>query len=301
MYRNILVSLDGSKIAETVLPYARYLARRFKIPVELLSAVDIGEFAVHMPAASAGMLEKLIRHETTAAENYLRCVADTFPDTEVTCTARAGRPDEVIVGAAEKHAGRLIAMASHGRSGLGRFLLGSVAEKVLRSARNPLLLVRANEVVGSEGEREFKSVVVPLDGSELAERALPMAAELAKRLGLEAVLLRAYGVPYVGYAGEDNFTPMNYGEILDAARTEANRYMTKITDKIKKLEVPAVAAMLKEGAPAAAIIDFAGDHPDRLVVMASHGRTGVKRWVLGSVAEAVARHGRAPMLILRPE
>lgn len=301
MYSKILIPLDGSKIAENALPYARYLARRCKIPVELLAAIDVGEFATYLPIDRAELLDKLIRNETAAAENYLRRVAESFPGTEATWTVRVGHPGDVIVGAAEKHAGILIVMASHGRSGLGRFLLGSVAERVLRSVRNPLLLIRAREGVGSDGERELKSVVVPLDGSQLAERAIPMAGELAKRLGLEAVLLRAYGVPYVGYVAEDNFRPMNYGEILEAERSEANRYIGAMADKMKKLEVPTVASIVKVGTPAAAIIDFASDHPERLIVMASHGRAGVKRWVLGSVAEAVARHGRSPMLILRPE
>jgi nucleotide-binding universal stress UspA family protein len=301
MYSKILIPLDGSKTAENVLPYARYLARRCKIPVELLCVIDVGEFAAYMPMERTALLEKLIRHETATAESYLHGVADSFRGMDVTCTVRTGRPDEVIVNAAEKHAGILLAMASHGRSGLGRFLLGSVAEKILRGARNPVLLVRAGAGAGANGERELKSVVVPLDGSALAERGVPMAAALAKTLGLEAVLLRAYGVPYVSYVGEDDFTAVNYGEILDAAREEANRYIGKMAAQMKELEVPTVRSAVKEGTPADAIIDFVGESPADLIVMASHGRSGVKRWVLGSVTEAVARHGRAPMLILRPE
>jgi nucleotide-binding universal stress UspA family protein len=301
MYSKILIPLDGSKLAEAVLPYARYLARRCKIPVELLCAIDVGEFAMYTPIERAPLLEKLIRHETASAENYLRTVADTFHGADVTRTVRTGRPDDVIVDAAERHAGILIAMASHGRSGLGRFLLGSVAEKVLRGARNPLLIVRAGTGADSEGERELKSVIVPLDGSPLAERAMPIAAALAKKLVLETVLLRAYGVATVGYVGEDNFPVANYLDILNAARDEANLYIGKKIAEMKELGVPAVTSVVKEGTAADTIIDFAGESPTDLIMMASHGRSGVRRWILGSVTEAVARHGRGPMLILRRE
>ena len=86
-------------------------------------------------------------------------------------------------------------MATHGRSGLNRFLLGSVAEKVLRGTVNPLLLVRATGEAKSDGEATLKSIIVPLDGSELAESVLPMVAGVAKKLDLEVVLFRAYHIP----------------------------------------------------------------------------------------------------------
>lgn len=301
MYSKILIPLGGSKLAEAVLPYARYLTRQCKIPVELLCAIDVAELATYTPVERALLLEKFIRHETATAENYLRSVADSFRGMDVTCTVKAGRPEEVIVNAAERHAGILIAMASHGRSGLGRFLLGSVAEKILRGAGNPLLIVRAGAGADGDGERELKSVIVPLDGSPLAERAMPMAAVLAKKLGIEAVLLRAYGVPTAGYVNEDNFPVANYLDILEAAHDEANLYIGRKVAEMKELGVPAVTSVVKEGTPADTIIDFAGESPADLIMMASHGRSGVKRLVLGSVTEAVARHGRGPMLILRPE
>src|SRR4029078_2899736 len=147
----------------------------------------------------------MIEDGVRASTMYLRGVATTFPAGNVSCTGEKGSAEETIIGKAEADAATLIAMPTHGRSGLNRFLLGSVAEKVLRGSANALLLVRATEAASGNGEASFKSIIVPLDGSELAESILPMAASMAKKLGLEIVLFRAYHIPYNAYAGDDGF------------------------------------------------------------------------------------------------
>src|SRR6185369_6837302 len=103
-----------------------------------------------------------------------------------------GRAEEVIIEHGIADPSTLITMATHGRSGFNRFLLGSVAEKVLRGTANPLLMVRATEEAKAKGEVGFKTMIVPLDGSELAESVLPTVANLAKTLGLAVTLFRAY-------------------------------------------------------------------------------------------------------------
>ena len=152
MYSKILVPLDGSKTAEKVLPYARYLAGKFKVPVELLAVIDIAEMATHISAEKARHLDTMIEDGVRASTTYLRGAATTFPDGKVTCTVEKDRAEESIISKAEVDGGTLIAMATHGRSGLNRFLLGSVAEKVLRGSANPLLLVRAMEAGKTTGE-----------------------------------------------------------------------------------------------------------------------------------------------------
>jgi nucleotide-binding universal stress UspA family protein len=103
--------------------------------------------------------------------------------------------------------------------------LGSVAEKVLRGATNPLLLVRATEE--AKAEATLKSIVVPLDGSELAESVLPTVGELAKTLKLAVVLFRAYNIPTSAYASGEGYYAVNYEELLTAMREEAVDYLEK--------------------------------------------------------------------------
>jgi nucleotide-binding universal stress UspA family protein len=210
-----------------------------------------------------------------------------------------GRADEAIIEKGEADTGMLITMATHGRSGLNRFLLGSVAEKVLRGAANPLLLVRATEEGKTAGEMKLASVIVPLDGSELAESVLPMVAGVAKELGLEVILFRAYHIPYNAYAGDDGYYAVNYDELIAGVRDDANEYLEKKVAEVKKLGVDKVTAVSKEGFAGDEIIALGRKTADSFIAMCSHGRSGVKRWVLGSVTETVVRHCGEPVLVVR--
>ena len=299
MYSKILIPLDGSKTAEKVLPYARYLAGKFKIPVELLAVIDIAEIATHITAEKARFLDGMIEEGMRTSETYLRGVAATFGGSAVKCTVDKGRADEAIVEKGESDTAMLIAMATHGRSGLNRFLLGSVAEKVLRGAANPLLLVRATEEAKSDGEADFKTIIVPLDGSELAESVLPMVAGAAKKLGLEVILFRGYHIPYNAYAGDDGYYAVNYDDLIAAVRDEALEYLDKKVAEVKKLGVEKVSLIAKEGFAGDEIIALGRKTPAGLIAMCSHGRSGVKRWVLGSVTENVVRHTINPVLVAR--
>jgi nucleotide-binding universal stress UspA family protein len=299
MYSKVLVPLDGSKTAEKVLPYARYLAGKFKIPVELLAVIDIAEMATHISAEKVRHLDTMIEDGMRASTSYLRGIATTFRDANVTCTVEKDRAENAIIGKGEADSAMLIAMATHGRSGLNRFLLGSVTEKVLRGTVNPLLLVRATEAAKAEGEAMIKSVVVPLDGSELAESVIPMMAGLAKALDLEVVLIRAYHIPYNSYAGDDGSYAVNYDELIASVRDEAKEYIEKKVAEVKKLGVAKVSAITKEGFAGDEIIAAGRKTPDSLIAMCSHGRSGVKRWMLGSVTETVVRHAGEPVLVVR--
>lgn len=297
MYTKMLIPLDGSKTSEKVLPYARFLAGKLKIPVELLAVVDMAEMATHIPAEKARFFDSMIEEGVKNSASYLRGVAATFGDADVKCAVEKGQADAVIIEKAETDTRMLICMATHGRSGLDRFLLGSVAEKVLRAAANPLLLVRATEEAKSDGTAVLKSMVVPLDGSELAESIIPMVA--AKELGLEVVLFRAYHIPTYAYAGDETYSVVDYDELIVGVRDEATEYLEKKVAEVKHLGVEKVSFVTEEGFAADKIIALGRKTPDNLIAMCSHGRTGVKRWVLGSVTEAVVRHSGDPVLVLR--
>jgi nucleotide-binding universal stress UspA family protein len=299
MYSRILIPLDGSKTAEKVLPYARFFSGRLKLPVELVAVIDIAAMASHIAAEKARFLDTLIEQGARSSEEYLKGVAKTFAGVNVKCTIEKGRAEEVIIEKAAGDKGTLVTMATHGRSGLNRWLLGSVAEKVLRGTTTPVLLVRAAEEGATEGEATLKSVVVPLDGSELAESVLPAIAQLAKELKLEVLLFRAYAIPYNAYASAEGYYAVNYEEIVSSLRDEAIEYLEKKTEAMKKLGVAEVSYLAREGFAADEIISLGRKTPDNLIAMCTHGRSGVKRWVLGSVTETVVRHSDDPVLVLR--
>jgi nucleotide-binding universal stress UspA family protein len=294
MYTQMLIPLDGSNTAEKVLPYARYLAGKLVIPVQLLAVVDIAEMATQLSGDKARFLDTMIEYGIRSSENYLKEVAKTFPGAEVKWTVEKGRAKEVIIEKGKTDTGMLITMATHGRSGLNRFLLGSIAEKVLRGSTNPLLLVRATHDAKSEGEAALESIIAPLDGSELAESVLPMVAGVAKKLDLEVVLFRAYRVPHAPYANDKN-----YSELIASLRDEVAEYLEKKTAEVKKLGVNKVKYASKEGIASDEIIALGRQTPDNLIAMCSHGRTGMERWVVGSVTETVVRHSNGPVLVVR--
>lgn len=300
MYTRLLIPLDGSKTAEKVLPYARFLAGTLKLPVELLEVIDIVEIAKRLTPEKAHFLNTVVENRVRSSEQYLKGVAGTFAGANVKCTVEKGTAAEVIIEKAAADKGTLISMATHGRSGLNRWLLGSVAEKVLRGATNPLLLIRATDEAKTEGEANLRSVIVPLDGSELAEQVLPTVTELAKELKLEVILFRTYTIPLSALAVDpEGYYVASDEKLIAAMRDEAVAYLEKKAEEMKKLGVDKVSHVAEYGLAADEIISFARKTPDNLIAMCTHGHTGVKRWVLGSVTETVVRHSGDPVLVIR--
>ncbi len=298
MFTKLLVPLDGSKTAEKALPYARYLAQDKNLVIELLAVVDVANMATHMTAERALHLDTMVDDAVRASEKYLQAIAGTLPAAKIKSVVESGRPEEVIIEKAAAEQNTLITMATHGRSGMNRWLLGSVAEKVLRGTSNPVLLIRATENTRTEDGPTLKSLIVPLDGSDLAEKVLPTAVELAKQRNLEIVLIRAYNIPTTAYAGVEGYAlPMD--DLLKGMREEACEYLENKATDVKKLGIGRVSFTAKEGLAADEIISFAKTLPSGLIAMSTHGRSGVRRWVLGSVTETVVRHSENPVLVIR--
>ena len=297
MYNKILVALDGSELSETILPYARAFAQALKIPAELLHVID-PETLMPSVIAHQGRYDDLMTAERKHGDEYLKRLASSFASAaSVGCSLEIGRPAEVIVDRAAAQAGTLITMTTHGYSGLKRWLLGSVAEKVLEAAKSDLLVVRA----AAEGRKaqgvSLKRVIVPLDGSELAEIAIPHAVELAKAMALEIILARAFSLPPLAYNPE-GYTP-NLEELWSQLGKEAEEYLDARLRQIKGQGLEKVSALSAQGPAADKIIEVARQKPESLIAMSTHGRSGVGRWVLGSVAERVVRYSDDPVLIVR--
>lgn len=292
MYNKILVPLDGSILSEGVLPYVRSLARALHLPVELLHVNN------PHPGASA----------PAVSTEYLEKIAASFSGiTDVSCTVELGYPAAVIVDRAAEQTGALIAMATHGYSVPQRWLLGSVAEKVLHATTNHLLLVRP---AGADpgGEARLNTVLVPLDGSALGEKVLPTVSELTACLKLEAVLVHVLVRFYFG--APDALLPVfganvpNQQELWAQASADASQYLTERVEELRANGLTRVSSLLiedgAEGA-AAAIIELAQKTADNLVIMSTHGRSGIGRWLLGSVTERVVRHTSDPVIVIRPQ
>jgi len=298
MYTKMLIPLDGSKTAEKVLPFARVLAETLKLPIELFGVVDIGAMAAHIVADKALYLDALIAEGERSSGDYLKGIAAKFPGLSVKCTVERGKPADAIIEKAAMDKGTLVTMATHGRSGINRWLLGSIAEKVLRGTGNPLFLVRANESGTADGKAAMKSIIVPLDGSPLAESVLPTVAAVAKVLDLEVILCRAFELPPSAYYGAESYLP-DYDALKEQVKDDARSYLDGKAEALREKGLTKVATELLEGAGAEEIIAYARAHPNSLVAMCTHGRSGVRRWVLGSVTEKVVRHSGDPVLVVR--
>jgi nucleotide-binding universal stress UspA family protein len=300
MYTRLLVPLDGSKTAENVLPYARCLARGLNLPVELLAVIDIVALGTSLGHERTFHIERILTQQREAGQRYLETVGRSFEPAPVTFSVESGTAAEIIVEEAAKDRGTLIAMSTHGRTGARRWLLGSVTEKVFRSTANPLLVVRARPDVDINSDATLKTVVVPLDGSQVAETALPSVVELAKRWDFQVLLVRAFELPAGAYYGSESYLP-NYAELLRSLGEEARVYLVSKADELKAQGVNNVAPVLLEGSGEEEIIKFARKEPESFIVMCTHGRSGVKRWMLGSVTEKVVRHSGVPVLVVRAQ
>jgi len=291
----MLIPLDGSNIAEKVLPYARALARSLKIPAELMAVTEI----LTLTAGKAHHLDTLVDAAILRNQEYLQKISQTFTGVSVDYTVEGGAPEEAITMKAALDKGTLITMATHGRSGVKRWLLGSVAEKVLRGSSNPLLLVRGDEEAKTEGEVTLSQIIVALDGSELAEAVLPSVAELAKAINLKVILLRSYTLPPI-IGGYGAYIPdLNLNALKAESKKDAVSYLDSKVQQLKSQGLDDVTPLTSEGEAAETIIELARRSPNSLIAMCTHGRSGVMRWMLGSVTEKVVRHSGNPVLVIR--
>jgi nucleotide-binding universal stress UspA family protein len=200
----------------------------------------------------------------------------------------SGDPAIEIVNYAQGHEANLIALSTHGRSGVQRWVYGSVAEKVLTLAREPVLLARSNGQF-LVPPAAVENILVPLDGSELAEAALPLARTLASALGVPLTLLRAVYVPTYAFSGDPIVgIGADVPELLNVLLEEAQKYLERISGDMRKAGL-SVQSLVEVGGAATSIINLEQRLRGCLVIMGTHGRSGVSGTLLGSVARQVLR------------
>jgi nucleotide-binding universal stress UspA family protein len=304
--KTILVPLDGSPLAEQALPEAKLLASRMDAHICLLRAVPtaaqlsmLGDAIM----ASYGIDEPLKRYdqreqrvweaERERAEGYLAWHANQLraAGLEVACEVQLGPPPDIIVESAERCHADMIVMATHGASGLRRWALGSVADKVAQTATVPLLLIRGT--AEPHAAPALERIVVPLDGSELAKQALPIATELARGSGAELVLFQAISPTLDIYHGVQLPKEM-VAMLCEEARAELEAHAAAL-----RVHGVAVVVDLMVGRAAEAIVDEAVRRDAKMIVMATHGYGGLKRWALGSVADKVLHATKLPLMLVR--
>lgn len=296
MFDRILIPLDGSELAETAvlrtLPLAKRLAADVIVAQVLNPRMPAG---LSTPYASPSILQAAIDRQQQAAEQYLHAVVDKIADSGVLggWIVLEGDPALRLFEYARQESIGLIAMTTHGRSGLARLAMGSVAERIVHDAPFPVLLYRA----GAESESNALGVLAALDGTRESERILPAATLLARELAEPLILLRAVSVPEAPRV-VDGTTVAYVDEMMAIERTEAERYLASLAAGIEHQGV-AVQVIVRTGPISDAICQEAADRNCRVIAMATHSLTGVARLTHGSVADDVLRHTGRPVLLLR--
>jgi CRP/FNR family cyclic AMP-dependent transcriptional regulator len=277
MFHHVLVPLDGSSQADKILPYVTWLARRLALPITLLSVADVqegtppGPFQVEDVRQLSELVNRLMREGVQAAP-----------------AVAVGRPAQEILRIAEDRGCDLIVLSTSTGHPRVRDTLGPVTDRLFHASHIPLLLIPPRpEGMPPTPEPAIASLILPLDGSPLAESALPYAEDLAQKLSAAMMLMRA--VPFPGAYVDETTPPL--GEV------EASTYLRSIADRLRE-EGVAVQARVYGGLPVPRILELARQTPHSLVVLTTHGRSALARWFVGNVAEGVVRAAEVPVLVI---
>jgi nucleotide-binding universal stress UspA family protein len=301
MFERILVPLDGSPRAELIFSQLGRILKRADSEVLLLRVVDVPQ------AVGRVDLHYLQQVDREESQKYLHDAARRFGETgaKVHVHVTDGYTPDVILNTAHKEGSTLIAMSTHGRSGLLRWTLGSVAERVARASQIPLLLVRSFRR-SAKGDLEpqmpeelpFKRILVAMDGSATAMSVVTPAQKFAQLYNSE-MLVAHVRPPFIPpgpmLPGMEAALPLLQTPPLTAAEDTTTEKAAERFEhaglKTRRLTV--------EGEPASEILALSDSEHADLIAMGTHGRTGFTRWALGSVAERILRHAEVPLLLVR--
>jgi len=306
MYKKMLVPVDGSKLAEAAFAYAKELAGRLDADVTILNVVDHKEsetLPIHQ--AYVDHSAEIMRLGVSTVQKKLSKKQRPNPPNIIGEVTEGYAAEEILKYAREKGID-MITMSTHGRSGIRRWVLGSVADKVLRASFVPVMLVRSEAADKAEFERwKDVTLIVPLDGSEPAESVLPHVQEIAKQTGnemLDVVLIRVCEPPEMPVAEAKFDWQRLMDENWTACKRETKEYLSGIENHLKQtgLKVRSEPIEQKKADVAAEIIEYANKIPSSLIVMATCGHSGISQWAYGSVAHKVLTGSSRPILMVRP-
>jgi len=299
MFHTILVPLDGSATSEQALTAAARLAQGSPARLHLVH--------VHSPYTTAPITieglpvidEELRSLAATHELAYLRQAASKAAlSNQDPIVARLEGPIAFSLSSYCREVGvDLLVLTTHGRSGFTQLWLGSVAESLLRSLHVPMLLLRPTPTPVEP--MPFRHILVPLDGSALAEQILPHAMAMADHDGAELTLLRVVeGQPAHILGSPIDYRP--HESSTTEQRDTAELYLSRLTTELMAAGHPARAAVVAAETPARAILTAAEERSADLIAMATRGRSGLTHTILGSVADKIIRGGTLPVLAVRP-
>ncbi|MCC7370853.1 MAG: universal stress protein [Chloroflexi bacterium] len=288
MRTTILVPLDGSEFAERAVPYAAQLAVTMQAHLILFHVMH----DVPAPVRAWNELDIAARIEHLAGQLRMNGVQTTAQ------TVVGEHPAARILRAADEQKVDILVMSTHGASGLGRWLYGSVADAVLNQARVPVLLVPSTSHHPWPKDRPLK-VMVPLDGSDLSEAALGPARKMAQAIGGQLLLTRVVEPTPDIVDGLDPLS-LSFRRPGEADLEMARAYLDDLAAAQQPTEQP-VDTLVDEGRPGTVLAALARQEGVDLIVMATHGRTGLARLTMGSVATATVQRAHVPVLLVRPE
>ncbi len=293
----ILVPVDGSKFGDAAVPVALSVARALKGRVELISVCESEPVAAGWLVTSKGLEEWL--------EGYLVTLGDKIREVSSVPVASAvvtGSVAKVI----EQHVANarpdLVVMSSHGRGALSRAWLGSVSDHVVRHVSVPVILVRPQDDIDVPLANgiQLRRILIPLDGSARSEVALGWARRLGTAFGASYTLVRVvppampFASPYLPHAVAET------QEVLARGREEAERHLEQVAANLRRDGLAVTTEVLVGVPPGSGITRYAEGGEFDLLAIATHGRGGIPRMVLGSVADKVVRGSHTPVLIVRP-
>lgn len=283
-FKKIVVALDGSEASEKILPPVTGLAKSLGAELILLAVTE-------KDGTIAGSEDK------KPASDYLESLVGPLAEMGVTATTvtETGDPVGTIAAIANTQGADLVAMATHHGNAIARLFTGSVTDDVLKRANLPVLAINPDS--GPAIHAGVTSVIVPLDGSDLAEESVPVAMEIAKGCGAELVFVQSVHMPTMGVSGP-GIENVGGDFIAVKEREGAIEYLSGFADKAKTegIDARTHAAI---GKAAARIIEDSKDIPGSIIVITSHGRGGFKRMMLGSVADELVRDSHHPVLVLK--
>lgn len=309
-YTRIILPLDGSDTSEQAIPLARGMALQLSLPIKLVYAVEPDSPAITQSLYSNRRWMEPASDREERARDYLEMISSQLSadGLQVEAAIPHREPAGGIVEEASLDPQALIVITSHGRSGLARWWLGSVADKVLHLSDNPVLVMRTREQPFRSPDELLGRLIVPLDGSELAELVLPHVAHLASGMGLPVTLLQItppeeeyyrFAAMGPGLAPAAVPTTSSITEIVQVVAQEASSYLDDVKSRLISQGVQSVETHVSQGNPADVIVDRVSGDDGGLVAMTTHGRSGVGRMMLGSVAERVIRQSGCPVLVVR--
>lgn len=299
MFRHILVPLDGSPLAECVLPHALEVARAFEARLTVLQVLESSSNKDGTPA-----VDPLDWHLTKAeSEAYLDGVAKRLRDTgaDVRHACIEGRPAERIIEFAHRHGIDLIALSSHGQSGLSGWNVSSVVQKIILRAHVSILLVRAYRLV-SKGlaDLRYRRLMVTLDCSQRAECVLPLATGLARYHQAEVLLAHVVRRPEMPRRAPLSAEDVELADrVVQRNTSEATRYLEHLHSRLSPDISEIRPCLLIDQNTAVALHELVDTENAELVIMSAHGHSGGSRWPYGSVAVSFIVYGNTPLLIIQ--